>query len=51
MRLVLPALALFLAAVATAQSKPIISDVAITASVNPATLSAFGFFEAGANRP
>jgi uncharacterized repeat protein (TIGR03806 family) len=51
MRLLLPALALFLAAVATAQSRPAISDAAITASANPATLSAFGFFDGGANKP
>ena len=48
MRLLLPALALFWAAVATAQSKPAISDAAITASANPAALSAFGFFDGGA---
>lgn len=51
MRLVLPALALVFAAVATAQSKPVISDAAVTASANPATLSAFRFFEGGADRP
>jgi uncharacterized repeat protein (TIGR03806 family) len=51
MRLVLPALALFLAAVATAQSEPAVPDSAITASANPAALSAFGFFEGGADKP
>ncbi len=51
MRLLLPALALFVAAVATAQSKPAVSDAAILATSNPATLSAFGFFEGGADKP
>ena len=51
MRLLLPALALFIAAVATAQSRPTISDAAITSSANPATLSAFGFFDGGAGKP
>ncbi len=51
MRLLLPALVLFLAAVATAQSRPAISDPAITAIANPATLSAFGFFDGGAGKP
>jgi uncharacterized repeat protein (TIGR03806 family) len=51
MRLLLPSLMLFVAAVATAQSKPAVSDAAILASTNPATLSAFGFFEGVANRP
>ncbi len=51
MRLILLALALFVAAVATAQSKPVISDAAITDSGNPITLSAFGFFEDGPSKP
>lgn len=51
MRLILPALALFAAAVATAQSKPAISDAAIIANANPPALSAFGFFDSGASKP
>lgn len=51
MRVLLPALALFAAAVATAQSGPAISDTAILASANPPSLSAFGFFEGGASKP
>lgn len=51
MRLLLPALVLFAAAVATAQSGPAISDTAITASANPPVLSAFGFFEGRASEP
>lgn len=48
MRLLLPALALFVAAVAMAETKPAISDAAIMARVNPPALSAFGFFDGGA---
>lgn len=51
MRLLLPALALFAAAVAAAQSMPSISDTAIMAKANPPSLSAFGFFEGSANKP
>lgn len=51
MRIFLPAVVLFVAAVAAAQSKPVISDAAIMASANPPALSAFGFFEGGADKP
>ena len=51
MRLLLPALVLFAAAVATAQSGPAISDTAVIASANPPVLSAFGFFEGSASEP
>ena len=51
MRLLLPALTLFVAAVATAQTRTAISDAAIMATANPATLSAFGFFDNGAGKP
>lgn len=51
MRLLLSALALFVTAVAAAQPEPAISDAAITASANPPALSAFGFFDDGANKP
>ena len=51
MRLLLPALALFVAAVATAQSKPPLSDAAIMDNASPAVLSAFGFFDGSPNQP
>ena len=51
MRLLLPALALFAAAVAMAETKPTISDAAILGSVNPPALSAFGFFDGSAGKP
>jgi uncharacterized repeat protein (TIGR03806 family) len=51
MRLLLPASMLFAAAVVTAQSRPAISDAAITSSANPPALSAFGFFDGGAGKP
>jgi uncharacterized repeat protein (TIGR03806 family) len=51
MRLLLPALTLFVAAVAMAEGKPAISDAAIVASANPPALSAFGFFDGGASKP
>jgi uncharacterized repeat protein (TIGR03806 family) len=51
MRVVLSALALFAAAVATSASQTVISDHAVTASANPPQLSGFGFFEGGADRP
>lgn len=51
MRVILPALALFAAAVATSASQTEMSESAITAQGSPAQLSAFGFFEGGANKP
>lgn len=51
MRLFLPAVALFAAAVVLAQPKQGISDTAVISAVNPPTLSAFGFFDGAANRP
>ena len=51
MRVLLLPLALLAAAVATAQSTPVVSDAAILASANPPTLSAFGFFDGGADKP
>ena len=51
MRLLLPAMVLFAAAVATAQSGPAVSDPTIMASVNPPALSAFGFFDGSASEP
>jgi len=51
MRLLLPAFALLLAAMTTAHSGTAVSDMAITASTNPPTLSAFGFFEGSADKP
>lgn len=51
MRILLSACALFAAAVATSASQPRVSDDAIAAPTNPAQLSAFGFFDGGADRP
>jgi uncharacterized repeat protein (TIGR03806 family) len=51
MRVLLLACGLFAAAVATSASQPSVSDGAITAQANPAQLSAFGFFESGADKP
>jgi uncharacterized repeat protein (TIGR03806 family) len=51
MRILLSAYALFVAAVATSASQPDVSDKAIISQENPAQLSAFGFFEGGADRP
>jgi uncharacterized repeat protein (TIGR03806 family) len=51
MRIILSALALFAAAVATSASRPGISEAAITAQTSPPLLSAFGFFKGGADRP
>lgn len=51
MRVLLSACALFAAAVATSASQTDVSDHAITAQNNPAQLSAFGFFEGGADKP
>jgi uncharacterized repeat protein (TIGR03806 family) len=51
MRVLLPALALFAAAVAMAEARPTISDAAVASSINPPTLSAFGFFGGGAGKP
>jgi uncharacterized repeat protein (TIGR03806 family) len=51
MRLLLPLLACFAAAVATLASQPDVSDVAIAGTQNPTTLSSFGFFEGSASRP
>lgn len=51
MRLLLPAIALFLAALVSANAQPAISDVAITSEANPPKLSQFGFFNGGADRP
>lgn len=51
MRVILPALALFAAAVATSASQTAISENAIIGQENPAQLSAFGFFEGSADKP
>lgn len=51
MRILLSACALFAAAVATSASQPGISDTVIVSNENPAQLSAFRFFEGGANKP
>lgn len=52
MRLLLPALAVFGLAVASAAApQPAISDAAIAAAANPPQLSAFGFFEGGPDKP
>lgn len=51
MRVLLSACALFAAAVATSASQPGGSDAAIIAPGNPPQLSAFGFFEGGADQP
>jgi uncharacterized repeat protein (TIGR03806 family) len=51
MRMLLSACALFAAAVATSASQQGVSDSAIIAQGNPPQLSAFGFFEGGANKP
>jgi uncharacterized repeat protein (TIGR03806 family) len=51
MRLLLPMLACFGAAVVVAQPKPLISDAAISGVISPPTLSAFGFFNGSADRP
>lgn len=51
MRLLLPALALFVAAVVSATPSQPTSDAAISASANPPQLSAFGFFNGGADKP
>jgi uncharacterized repeat protein (TIGR03806 family) len=51
MRILLSACALFVAAVATSASQPDVSDKAIISQENPAQLSAFGFFEGGADKP
>lgn len=51
MRVVLSALALFAAAVGTSASQPAISESVITELANPPQLSAFGFFEGGADKP
>lgn len=51
MRLLLPAFALFAAAVAMSAPQSDIQDRAISDAVNPPTLSAFGFFDGGPDRP
>lgn len=51
MRLLLPFVACFATAVAISAPHPDISDTAITGLQNPATLSAFGFFEGNAANP
>jgi uncharacterized repeat protein (TIGR03806 family) len=51
MRLLLSAVALFAAAVATSASQTRVSDDAVIATANPALLSTFGFFEGGAGKP
>ncbi len=51
MRLLLSAVALFAAAVATSASQTWVSDDVVIATANPALLSTFGFFEGGADRP
>ena len=51
MRLVLPFLATFAAAVATSAAPDNISEVAITDTANPAKLSDFDFFNGSAARP
>ena len=51
MRLLLPAIALFLAALVSANAQQSISDAAITDEANPTSLSVFGFFGGGADRP
>lgn len=51
MRLLLPILACFGAAIVVAQPRSLISDVAISGAINPPTLSAFGFFNGSADRP
>jgi uncharacterized repeat protein (TIGR03806 family) len=51
MRILLSAFALFAAAIVVAQPKASISDAAITDEVNPPTLSTFGFFHGGSDRP
>jgi uncharacterized repeat protein (TIGR03806 family) len=50
MRVLLPALALFFAAIATAQSERSVSDAAVNGAANPASLSAFGFFNGSADK-
>ena len=49
--LLLCATALFAGAVVVAQPKLSVSDAEIVSATNPATLSAFGFFDGGADRP
>jgi uncharacterized repeat protein (TIGR03806 family) len=51
MRILLSACALFAATVASSASQTGVSDVAISTQANPAQLSAFGFFEGGADKP
>lgn len=51
MRLLLPFLACFTTAVAISAPHPDISDGTITGLQNPATLSAFGFFDGNAAKP
>lgn len=51
MRLLLPLLACFAAAVATSASQHDVSNVAIARAQNLTTLSSFGFFEGSASKP
>ena len=51
MRLLLPFLVCFAAAVATSAAPDNISDTAVTATLNPSTLSDFGFFDGSAAKP
>lgn len=51
MRLVLAALACLALAVSVKGKAPAIDDAAIVGAENPASLSAFGFFDGGADRP
>jgi uncharacterized repeat protein (TIGR03806 family) len=51
MRLLLPFLACFTAAVATSAAPDNVSDAAVTSTPNPSTLSDFGFFDGSAAKP
>lgn len=51
MRLLLPFMACFAAAVGLATPQGVVSDQQILGSAYPATLSAYGFFDGAANRP
>ena len=51
MRIILPFLASFAAAVSTTASTDAVSDIAITQAANPARLSEFGFFSGSALKP
>ena len=51
MRLLLPFLACFTAAVATSATPDNVSNAVVTAAPNPSTLSDFGFFDGNAAKP